>query len=314
MDLRERIDAAEGVRKADLVLSGGTLVNVCTGEIYPADVAIAGEWIVGVGDVSAQCGPDTEMIDVSGRFLAPGLIDGHIHLECSKLSVTMFADAVVRYGTTSVVSGLDQFYVVAGLEGVREALDEAAESPLKIFWAAPFKVPYTVPESNVGFKLGPDVHEIVQKWPECVGIWETVTEFITERDPDVLKVLEMAEANRMPVFGSAPMASGARLAMLAAAGMRLDHESYDAYELRDKIRAGLYVMVRESAVAHFLRRTSRRSRSSVPIRAASGSAPTTSPPGACSAVGTSTASCAWRSAPAFLRSPPSRWRRSTAPR
>jgi adenine deaminase len=164
----------------------------------------------------------------------------------------MFADAVVRYGTTSVVSGLDQFYVVGGLDGVREALDEAAETPLKIFWAAPFKVPYTVPETNVGFKLGPAVHEVVQKWPECFGVWETVTEFVTERDPDVLKVLEMAAANRMPVFGSAPMTSGARLAMLAAAGVRLDHESYDASELLEKMRAGLYVMVRESAVAHFL--------------------------------------------------------------
>lgn len=252
MDLRERIDAAEGVRKADLVLAGGNLVNVSTGEIYPADVAIAGEWIVATGDVGDQTGPDTEIIDVGGRYLAPGLIDGHLHLECSKLSVTMFADAVVRYGTTSVVSGLDQFYAVAGLDGVGEALAEAADTPMKVFWAAPFKVPYTLPESNVGFRLGPEIHETVQKWPECYGVWETVTEFITTRDPDVLKVLELAAANRMPVLGSAPMAGGTRLAMLAAAGVRVDHESYDASELLEKMRAGLYVMIRESAVAHFL--------------------------------------------------------------
>ena len=129
---------------------------------------------------------------------------------------------------------------------------EAGDTPLKVFWAAPFKVPYTVPESNVGFRLGPDVHEVVQQWPECWGVWETVTEFITNRDPDVLKVLELAAANRLPVFGSNPMAGGARLAMLAAAGVRLDHESYDAAELLEKMRAGLYVMIRESAVAHFL--------------------------------------------------------------
>ncbi len=252
MDLRERLDAAEGVRKADLVLAGGQLVNVSTGEIYPADVAISGEWIAAVGDVGRYVGPDTEALDVSDRFLAPGLIDGHLHLECSKLSVTMFANAVVPYGTTSVVSGLDQIYVVAGLDGVRDALAEAAETPLKVFWAAPFKVPYTVPESNVGFRLGPDVHEIVQQWPECWGVWETVTEFVTTRDPKVLKVLELAAANRLPVFGSNPMTGGARLAMLAAAGVRLDHESYDAAELLEKMRAGLYVMIRESAVAHFL--------------------------------------------------------------
>ncbi|MYR62917.1 adenine deaminase, partial [Streptomyces sp. SID625] len=78
----------------------------CTGEIYPADVAVTGDRIAATGDVSTYVGPDTEIVDASGKYLTPGLIDGHLHLECSKLSVTMFADAVVRYGTTSVVSGL----------------------------------------------------------------------------------------------------------------------------------------------------------------------------------------------------------------
>lgn len=129
MRLRDKIDAAEGVRKADLVLSGGQLVNVVTGEIYQADVALTGNMIAAVGDVSRQTGPDTTVLDVVGRYLVPGLIDGHLHIECSKLSITMFADAVVRYGTTSVVSGLDQTYAVAGLDGVRDALEEAAGEP-----------------------------------------------------------------------------------------------------------------------------------------------------------------------------------------
>ena len=252
MQLREKIDAAEGVRKADLVLTGGQLVNVATGEVYSADVAVAGDMIAAVGDVIANTGPDTTVIDVTGRYLVPGLIDGHLHIECSKLSVTMFADAVVRCGTTSVVSGLDQTYAVAGLEGVRDALSEAEHSPMKIFWAAPYKVPYTIPESNVGFRLGPDIHEIAQKWDDCFGVWETVTEFITNRDAEVLEVIEMAGRNRLPVFGCAPMASAATIGMLAAAGVRLDHESYNAEEVLTKMRAGMYVMVRESAVAHFM--------------------------------------------------------------
>ncbi|MGA3214124.1 MAG: adenine deaminase C-terminal domain-containing protein [Acidimicrobiales bacterium] len=252
MNLREKIDAAEGVRKADLVLAGGQLVNVATGEIYRADVAVTGDLIAAVGDVGAQTGPDTTVIDVTGRYLVPGLIDGHLHIECSKLSITMFADAVVRFGTTSAVSGLDQTYAVAGLEGVRDALSEAEASPMKVFWAAPYKVPYTIPETNVGFRLGPDVHEIAQKWPDCFGVWETVTEFITNRDPEVLAVIEMAARNRLPVFGCAPMASEATIGVLAAAGIRLDHESYSAEEVLAKMRAGMYVMVRESAVAHFM--------------------------------------------------------------
>ena len=252
MRIRDRIDAAEGVRKADLVLRGGQLVNVATGEIYPADVAVVGDMIAAVGDIAPHTGPDTSVVDVTGRYLVPGLIDGHLHIECSKLSITMFADAVVRYGTTSVISGLDQTYAVAGLEGVRDALSEAAASPMKIFWAAPYKVPYTIPESNVGFRLGPEVHEIAQKWDDCFGVWETVTEFITNRDSEVLEVVEMAVRNRLPIFGCAPMASDATIGVLAAAGIRLDHESYNAEEVLAKMRAGMYVMVRESAVAHFM--------------------------------------------------------------
>lgn len=252
MQLREKIDAAEGARKADLVLTGGQLVNVATGEIYPADVAVVGDIIAAVGDVGPHTGADTTVVDVSGRYLVPGLIDGHLHIECSKLSITMFADAVVRYGTTSVVSGLDQTYAVAGLDGVRDALSEAEASPMKVFWAAPYKVPYTIPESNVGFRLGPEIHKIAQNWDDCFGVWETVTEFITNRDPEVLEVIEMAARNRLPVFGCAPMASTATIGVLAAAGVRLDHESYNAEEVLQKMRAGMYVMVRESAVAHFM--------------------------------------------------------------
>jgi adenine deaminase len=101
VQLREKIDAAEGVRKADLVLSGGQLVNVATGEVYPADVAIAGDLIAAVGNVAAHSGPDTVVIDVSGRYLVPGLIDGHLHIECSKLSITMFADGTWIAGSTT---------------------------------------------------------------------------------------------------------------------------------------------------------------------------------------------------------------------
>jgi adenine deaminase len=251
VDIRSLMDAAEGVRKADLVLTGGRLVNVMTGEVYPADVAMAGDRIAAIGDVGPHTGRDTEVVDVAGHYLVPGLIDGHIHIECSKLSPTMFADAVVRFGTTSVVSALDQIYVVAGLTGIRDAFGELDESPLKVFWAAPFKAPYTVPESNVGFRFGPLEHRLVQPWPECFGVWETVSEFVLNRDPGIIEVLEQARANRLPVFGCAPMARGTRVSALAAAGIRLDHESYSSDEALEKLRNGMFVIIRESSVAHF---------------------------------------------------------------
>jgi adenine deaminase len=251
MDLN-LLDAASAARPADLIVTSGRLVNVFTEEIYPADVAVAGERIVAVGDVSEYMGEETSIIDAAGRHLVPGLIDGHIHLECSKLSVTMFASTVVPFGTTTVISGLDQVFVVAGLEGVREFLDEARQSPLTLYWAAPSKMPYTYPESTVGFTFGPDEHRVAQGWPECVGIWETVQEFITERDDKVLAALDIAARNRLPVFGCAPMADGTRLATLLCAGVRADHECYSAAETLEKLRNGMYVMLRESSVAHFL--------------------------------------------------------------
>jgi adenine deaminase len=246
------LEAAAGARPADLIVTGGRLVNVFTEEIYPADVAVAGERIVAVGDVGAHVGDRTITVDAAGHHLVPGLIDGHIHLECSKLSVTVFANTVVPFGTTSVISGLDQVFVVAGLAGVREFLDEARNGPLSLFWAAPSKMPYTYPESTVGFTFGPEQHQEAQAWPECIGVWETVQEFITERDDKVLGALDMAARSRLPVLGCAPMASGRRLATLQCAGVRADHECYSAAETLEKLRSGMYVMLRESSVAHFL--------------------------------------------------------------
>jgi adenine deaminase len=246
------LDAAAAARPADLAIRGGQLVNVFTGEIYPADVAVAGDRIVAVGDVGGYLGRDTEIVDAAGGYLVPGLIDGHIHLECSKLSVTMFATAVVPRGTTAVVSGLDQIFVVAGLAGVREFLDEARQAPLSLFWAAPARMPYTFPESTVGFTFGPEQHRQAQAWPECVGVWETVQEFITERDSRVLAALDLAARNRLPVLGCAPMARGQRLAILLCAGVRADHECYSAAETLEKLRSGMHVLLRESSVAHFL--------------------------------------------------------------
>ncbi len=247
------MDVALGRASADAIVTNGRLVNVLTEEVYPADVAISGSRIAAVGEVADSIGPDTRIVDAAGSFLVPGLLDGHIHLECSKLSVTMFANAVVPFGTTGVVSGLDQIFVVAGLDGVREFLEEAEASPVRVFWGAPSKMPYTYPESTVAFGFGPEEHRTAQAWPECIGIWETVQEFVLERDEKVLSALDLAERNRLPAFGCAPMARGRRLAGYLAAGVRADHECYSAEETLEKLRNGMYVMIRESSVARFLR-------------------------------------------------------------
>lgn len=251
-DIREFIRAGRAEHKSTLIVTGGTLVNVASGEIYPADVAVYKDRIVAVGDVSEYRGPETEMIDATGYFLCPGLIDGHLHVECSKMSVTSFAKAVVPLGTTSIVSGLDQILVVSGLEGAREFLDEAKATPLKIFWGAPCKTPYTLPRSNVGYYFGPDDHRATHSWPECIGIWETVREFVDTMDEHVLQAVEIAEKSRLPILGCSPMCRGNRLNSYLQAGVRSDHESYTADEMLEKLRKGMHVVIRESSISHFL--------------------------------------------------------------
>lgn len=250
--LKERIRAGSAKIPAEKVIRGGMLVNVMSSEIYPADIAVYKDMIAAVGDVEPYMGPDTEIIDAAGKYLVPGLIDGHIHSECSKLSITSYAKAVVPHGTTSMISGLDEYISVSNLDGLREILDEVKQSPLKVFWGAPYKTPYTVPQSTVSFNFTKEVHETVQKWPECFGVWETVTEFVQEEDEDTLGAIAEAYKNNLPVFGCAPMARGTKLNGYLCSGVRLDHESYDHEEVVEKMRKGMHMLIRESCVTHFL--------------------------------------------------------------
>lgn len=252
-NLKQLIRAGRGLIPAHTVILNGTLVNVMSSEIYKADVAIYEDTIVAIGDVRDYIGTDTKTIDASGKYLVPGLIDGHIHSECSKLSITSFAKAVVPCGTTSIVSGLDEYISVSGLDGLKEVFVEINASPLKVFWGAPYRTPYTFPQSTVAFNFNKEVHAEVQQWPECFGVWETVREYVQEEDEETLGAIEQAFRNRLPVFGCAPMARGKDLNGYLCAGVRLDHESYDHEEVVEKMRNGMHMVIRESSVTHFLK-------------------------------------------------------------
>ena len=151
-----------------------------------------------------------------------------------------------------MISGLDEYISVSGLEGLQEVLAEMKQSPLKVFWGAPYKTPYTIPKSTVAFNFTEEVHKEVQKWPECYGVLETVREFLQEEDEDTLGAIVEASKNRLPVFGCAPMAVGNDLNGYLCGGVRLDHESYTHEEVVEKMRKGMHMLIRESCVTHFL--------------------------------------------------------------
>jgi adenine deaminase len=253
------LKAGLALTKASSVIKGGQLLNVVTGEIYPADVAIYGSRIVAIGDVHEYVGPKTQLVDAQGFYLVPGLIDGHIHFEVTKLSVTMFAKLMLSRGTTSLITSFDQVYGTGGLQAVRTFLDESKRAHLRMFFGAPCKLPYTIPPSTLRYTFGEREHSITNRWEENVGIWETLGRFVIGSpdenigpDRQVWKSLQLARKNRLPAYGSASMLRGSRLSGYVCAGIRSDHEAYSPDEFLEKLRNGLYYMIRESSVTHFL--------------------------------------------------------------
>ncbi|QQZ08741.1 adenine deaminase C-terminal domain-containing protein [Heyndrickxia vini] len=251
--LKEYIQAGGAKIPSEKVIQNGQLVNVMTSEVYPADVAIYKGKIVAVGDVTDYIGEDTQRIDAKGKYLVPGLIDGHIHIECSKMSMTSFTKAVIPFGTTSAISGLDEYISVVGMDGLKEIFEEIEQLPLRVYWGAPYKTPYTIPKSTIAYNITPEVQKEVQSWPQCFGVWETVREAVQTLDEDTMETLAIAHNNHLPIFGCAPMARGNNLNEYLSAGIRLDHESYDHEELVEKARKGMHVLIRESSVTNFLK-------------------------------------------------------------
>ncbi|ADY85086.1 amidohydrolase family protein [Lactobacillus helveticus] len=252
--LSEYIDAGAAKIKADLAIMGGTLINVNTGEYYLADVAIYKGRIVAVDqDISDYLDDHTQIVDAKGKYLAPGLIDCHIHVECSKMSMTRFAQAVVPHGTTSIITGFDEYISVVGVDGLKEIFEEVDHSPLKVFWGLPYKTPYTIPKSTIAYDVTSQDHEKYQNSPRCWGVWETVREAVQTKDPTTMAALVLARNNHQAIFGCSPMAHGKEINEFLMSGVRVDHESYDHKEFMEKARKGVHVVIRESAVTKFLK-------------------------------------------------------------
>ena len=159
------ISVAKGELPADLVLANARVVNVFTGEIESGNVAICGDRIAGIGDYHQA----KQVLDLRGSYLAPGLINGHTHIESSMLDVGQYARAVVPRGTLAVVTDLHEIANVCGLEGIRYVLNCARRLPLDLFLMAPSCVPATPLETS-GASLEPQDIRRVLRWQGCIGL------------------------------------------------------------------------------------------------------------------------------------------------
>ena len=117
------------------------------------------------------------------------------------MSMTRFAQAVVPHGTTSIISGLDEYISVIGVDGLKAIFDEVDASPLKVFWALPYKTPYTIPVSTIAYNVTAKDHAKYHQDPRCYGIWELVREAVQTKDPDTMEALVLAQEYHRPIFG-----------------------------------------------------------------------------------------------------------------
>jgi adenine deaminase len=239
--LASLISVAKGERPADLILANARVVNTFTGEVETGNVAIYGGLIAGVGDYREA----KEVIDLTGRYVAPGLIDGHVHLESSMLDVSQYARAVVPRGTLGIVTDLHEIANVCGIPGMKYVLDCARRLPLDLFLMAPSCVPATHLETSGAIITAQDIRRIL-RGRGVIGLGEVMNfPGVIGGDPTVLSKIEIAKGKA--IDGHAPGVSGSDLNAYIAAGIHSDHESVSLAEAREKLAKGMYVMIREGS-------------------------------------------------------------------
>jgi adenine deaminase len=246
-DLARRIAIARGDEPADVVLRGGRVFSVFTGEFLDADVAFAGEHVAGVGD--GYEGRD--IVDVTGLTLLPGFIDGHMHLESTKLMADEFARAVLPLGTTTVVLDPHEIANVFGLNGVRAILDAARDIPVDLYVMVSSCVPASPFESSAATVTPEEIATFLAEEPRAIGLAEMMDyPGVVRGNDDALAKLEAAAGRH--VDGHAPGLGGRDLNAYLAAGVRSDHEATTYDEALEKRRLGMWVMIREGSAAQNL--------------------------------------------------------------
>jgi len=247
MNLSHFLPIARGDESADLVLRNGRVINVFTGEIVETDVAIAGDTVVGVGP-----GYDAKQeVDLGGRYVCPGLIDAHVHIESAMVTPPQFARAVVPRGTTTVVADPHEIANVVGADGIRYMLAVSEGLPLSVVVNLPSCVPATH-MGTAGAELTADDLVELRDLERVIGL----AEFMNVPGavlglPGVLEKL-VAFQGRV-IDGHAPGVSGKWLQAYVGAGPGSDHECTSAGEMLEKLRLGVVVFIRESTAAKNLR-------------------------------------------------------------
>lgn len=252
---RDLSRVAGGSQKAETVITNAKLVNVCTREILPdISVAISKGRIALVGDASHCIGPDTQVIDAQGQYIAPGFLDGHIHVESSMLSVGEYARAVVPHGTVGIYMDPHEICNVLGLEGVKCMMEDAEGTPLKAMLTTPSCVPAVPGFEDTGSFIGPKEVAETMDWDCCVGLGEMMNfpGILSTADHAHDIVDETLKADKIVTGHYSMPETGPGLNAYIASGVRCCHESTRAEDALAKMRLGMYAMLREGSAWHDL--------------------------------------------------------------
>ena len=239
------INVARGLEKADLVIKNANVVNVLSEEIYKGDIAIVDGIIAGIGENYSG----KKEIDVNGAFVSPSFIDGHVHLESAMLLPKEFASVVLPAGTTTVIIDPHEISNVLGLHGISFMHEAVKNLPMDVFTMLPSCVPAT-PFETSGFDLNSyDLSLLIDK-PWVLGLAEMMNfPGVLNLDNNVMAKLELAKSKEKRIDGHAPYLSGKDLCAYVASGVKSDHECTTPEEAIERIRLGMYVMIREGTAA-----------------------------------------------------------------
>ena len=246
-DLKKMMDVAAGRRKASLVLKGGTIVNVFTERTEIGDIAIEDGCIAGIGEYDGLVN-----VDMTGRYICPGFIDGHIHIESSMVSPPEFEKAVLPHGTTTVITDPHEIGNVAGCQGVDYMLKATEGLSLDAFFVMPSCVPSTGLDES-GAVLGPEDIKPYYENPRVLGLAEVMNSVgVVAGQEDLMGKLTEAGRRGKVIDGHAPFLRGNELNAYVCSGVRSDHECSDAREALEKLGRGQWIMIREGTAARNL--------------------------------------------------------------
>jgi adenine deaminase len=245
--LRTRsVAAARGDAPFDILITGGTLVDMVTGELRKADIGIVGAMIASTHEAGSRSDA-VKVLDASGGYITPGLIDTHMHIESSMVTPSTYAKAVLQRGVTTIVWDPHEFGNVHGMAGVEWALEAACKLPLKTIVLAPSCVPSAPGLEVAGGDFGPSEVAEILAHPQAGGIAEVMNmRGVIERDPRMSGILQEGLASDKLICGHARGLKGADLNAFMAAGVTSDHELVSADDLMHKLRSGISIEMRGS--------------------------------------------------------------------